>query len=54
MVSRTDYVHRNILIHRGIKPDDFPIGMGITILLLLIDFGLTQKYGNNSIRLEFP
>ncbi|XP_070147839.1 casein kinase I-like [Ovis canadensis] len=45
MISRIEYVHRQNLIHRDIKPDNFLIGTGQQWKkLFLIDFGLAKRY----------
>uniref|UniRef100_A0A8C2V5E1 Protein kinase domain-containing protein n=1 Tax=Chinchilla lanigera TaxID=34839 RepID=A0A8C2V5E1_CHILA len=55
MISRIEYVHTKNFIHRGIKPDNFLMGIRRHCnKLFLIDFGLAKKYKDNRTRLHIP
>ncbi|KAG5193659.1 casein kinase I-like [Ovis aries] len=55
MISRIEYVHRQNLIHRDIKPDNFLIGTGQQWKkLFLIDFGLAKRYRDKKTGQHIP
>jgi casein kinase 1/casein kinase 1 epsilon len=45
MLSRIEFVHSRLILHRDIKPDNFVIGQGkMQHKVYMIDFGLAKKY----------
>lgn len=45
MLKRVEVLHRNFLIHRDIKPDNFVMGVGQNFnTVYVIDFGLSKYY----------
>ncbi|OON21632.1 hypothetical protein X801_02467 [Opisthorchis viverrini] len=45
MIKRIETLHRNCLIHRDIKPDNFVMGVGANFnTVYVIDFGLSKYY----------
>jgi len=45
MLSRIEFVHTKLILHRDIKPDNFVIGQGKKQhKVYMIDFGLAKKY----------
>jgi len=45
MISRLEYIHKKLILHRDIKPDNFTLGLGKqSHIIYLIDFGLSKKY----------
>ncbi|OAR00667.1 hypothetical protein LLEC1_07338 [Akanthomyces lecanii] len=46
-ISRIQYIHHKLFLHRDIKPDNFLMGTGTNgNLLYTIDFGLSQEFCN--------
>ena len=43
-LERIEWIHKNNIIHRDIKPDNFLFGLKEPRLIYLIDFGLSKKY----------
>jgi serine/threonine protein kinase len=45
MISRIEYMHHLLLIHRDIKPDNFLVGLEKkSAVIYVIDFGLSKRY----------
>jgi len=45
MISRIEFIHSKLILHRDIKPDNFVIGQGkMQHKIYMIDFGLAKKY----------
>ena len=43
-LERIEWIHKNDIIHRDIKPDNFLFGIKDPRTIYLIDFGLSKKY----------
>jgi len=43
-LERIEWIHKNDIIHRDIKPDNFLSGIKDPRIIYLIDFGLSKKY----------
>ena len=43
-IERIEWIHKNNIIHRDIKPDNFLFGIKEPRTIYLIDFGLSKKY----------
>ena len=43
-LERIEWIHKNDIIHRDIKPDNFLSGIKDPRIIYLIDFGLCKKY----------
>ena len=43
-LERIEWIHKNNIIHRDIKPDNFLFGIKDPRIIYLIDFGLSKKY----------
>ena len=43
-LERLEWIHKNDIIHRDIKPDNFLFGIKDPRTIYLIDFGLSKKY----------
>merc|ERR1712066_280258 len=55
MINRVEYVHAKNFIHRGIKPDNFLIGLGKKANQVhIIDFGLAKKYRDPKTQQHIP
>lgn len=55
MISRLEYIHSKLFIHRDVKPDNFLMGIGKEWnKLFLIDFGLVKKYRDTYSRSHIP
>lgn len=55
MISRIQYVHEKLLIHRDIKPDNFLMGRGASSHIVhLIDFGLSKRYASATYKMHIP
>ena len=44
LLERVDTLHARHLIHRDIKPANFVIGVGDTLRMYFVDFGLSKRY----------
>lgn len=55
MIKRIEILHRNCLIHRDIKPDNFAMGTGLNInTVYIIDFGLSKYYMDPKTMEHYP
>ena len=43
-LERIEWIHKNNIIHRDIKPDNFLFGLKDPRIIYLIDFGLSKQY----------
>ena len=43
-LERIEWIHKNNIIHRDIKPDNFLFGIKDPRIIYMIDFGLSKKY----------
>ena len=44
MIDRLEYIHNKNIIHRDIKPDSFVMGLNMSHIVYILDFGLSKKY----------
>ena len=44
MIDRLEYIHNKNIIHRDIKPDNFVMGLNLSHIVYILDFGLSKKY----------
>ena len=44
MIDRLEYIHNKNIIHRDIKPDNFVMGLNMSHIVYILDFGLSKKY----------
>lgn len=45
MISRVEFIHSKLFIHRDIKPDNFLMGYGLKCYkVYIVDFGLAKRY----------
>jgi len=55
MLSRIEYVHSRLFIHRDMKPDNFLIGKGAkSAIIYIIDFGLAKRYRDPKTNQHIP
>ena len=55
MMSRIEYVHSRMFIHRDMKPDNFLVGRGPkSAIIYIIDFGLAKRYKDPKTNLHIP
>ena len=47
-LERIEWIHKNNIIHRDIKPDNFLFGITDPRIIYLIDFGLSKQYRSKS------
>ena len=54
-MSRIEYMHNHVLIHRDVKPENFLIGIGSkSSIIHVIDFGLAKQYKDSKTGRHIP